>query len=80
MEEAGEEDMTCGECNENGIRVAVVKRGPQEPTEQEIKEHYVTHVPFRSWCPHCVAAAAKSSPHRHEAERERSVPSEHVDY
>ena len=44
-------------------------------------DHYITHVPYRSWCPHCVAAAAKASPHKKvDGEKENSVPSQHVDY
>ena len=79
-EEKKEEDIECGICHESGVRAPVTKKGPGEPTEQEIKEHYVTHVPFRSWCPHCVAAAAKSSPHKKSEERDTSVPRQHIDY
>ena len=79
-EEEREEEMECGVCNEPGVRVAVIKRGPKDPTEQEIKEHYATHVPFRSWCPHCVAAAAKCTPHKKTEEHETSVPRQHLDY
>jgi hypothetical protein len=58
--------------DEAGVRVPVVKRGPKEPTEKEITAHNVTHVPFRSWCPHCVSAAAKATPHR--SRKEESEP------
>ena len=79
-EEKKEEDIECGICHESGVRAPVTKKGPGETTEQEIMEHYVTHVPFRSWCPHCVAAAAKSSPHKKSEERDTSVPRQHIDY
>ena len=36
---------------EAGKRTVKIRRGPQEPTQQEILEHNATHVPFRSWCP-----------------------------
>ena len=26
--------------------------------------HYTTHVPYRDWCPFCVASCARGSPHR----------------
>ena len=26
---------------------------PKQPTEQEIMEHNLTHMPYRSWCPIC---------------------------
>ena len=37
---------------------------PTAPSEQERQEHMLTHVPFRSWCPHCVRGKAVESPHR----------------
>ena len=27
---------------------------PGEPTAEEVAEHRVDHVPYRSWCSHCV--------------------------
>ena len=27
----------------------------KQPTQQERDEHELLHMPFRSWCPHCVA-------------------------
>ena len=70
----------CIECGEDGSRVAVIRRGPKEPTELEIRAHYATHVPYRSWCPHCVAAAGKATPHRQGDVHDKSVPTYHVDY
>ena len=43
------------------IRVAPI---PRTPSRQEALEHACTHVPFRSWCPHCVRGKAKSGVHR----------------
>ena len=34
------------------------------PAEQEIAEHMVTHIPFRSWCPFCVMGKAHIRPHQ----------------
>ena len=34
------------------------------PTQVEREEHERTHVPYRSWCRHCVAARASNSAHR----------------
>ena len=31
---------------------------PTQPTPQEIQEHNITHMPYRSWCPSCVQAKA----------------------
>ena len=29
-------------------------RDPGMPTDRERREHMLTHIPFRSWCEHCV--------------------------
>ena len=80
-----EEGMQCKVCNpeeeESGNRIPRFKREPKDPTSDEIRAHNSSHVPFRSWCPYCVAAAAKASPHKRcEDSRDRSVPGHHVDY
>ena len=43
----------------------------QEPllllsSEIEVAQHGLTHLPFRSWCRHCIRATGKESPH-HES-------------
>ena len=71
--------MQCEEC-EPGIRVAVFKRSPKQPTPDEKLAHDACHVPFRSWCPHCVAAAAKATPHRKGSDEDNAVACHHLDY
>ena len=39
-----------------------------KPSQQEVDEHMITHVPFRDWCPHCVRGKSKSTPHRKRKE------------
>ena len=39
---------------------------PVLPSEAEVEQHDLTHLPFRSWCRHCVRAKGKESPH-HES-------------
>ena len=39
---------------------------PVLPSEAEVEQHEVTHLPFRSWCRHSVRAEDKESPH-HES-------------
>ena len=34
------------------------------PSPEEVEEHYRTHVPFRSWCPHCVKGQGQNAPHK----------------
>ena len=80
--EVTEEDLMCSPCGgEYGRRDVRVKRGPKDPTAEEIEEHNACHVPYRSWCPHCVAAAGKASAHHRGPERdEPAVPYHHVDH
>ena len=40
-----------------------VIRRPETPTNQEIADHLPLHLPYRSWCPDCVAGRGVSSPH-----------------
>ena len=37
---------------------------PNPPSRQEALEHNCTHIPFRSWCQHCVRGKSKSSHHK----------------
>ena len=39
---------------------------PVLPSESEVEEHELTHLPLRCWCRHCVRAKGKESPH-HES-------------
>ena len=36
---------------------------PKEPSPTEVNRHNLTHLPYRSWCPHCVAARRANAPH-----------------
>ena len=61
------------------VRVA---RHPGDPTEAEIEEHCVTHVPYRSWCPVCVKAKGKEDDHpkdAHTQEDKMGLPIESLD-
>jgi len=55
---------------------------PATPTEQEVKEHELTHTPYRGWCKHCVAGKAITTPHRACVgnAREMIVPVVSIDY
>ena len=42
---------------EAGMRRPERKAAPEEPAE-----HMLTHIPFRSWCRHCVRGRGKEEP------------------
>ena len=52
------------------------RRSPKEPTELERLRHEATHVPYRSWCQHCVRGHGRRKPHYRKAEgdSEGTVP------
>ena len=39
-------------------------RDPGQPSQAEVDEHNVTHIPYRPWCEWCVRGKAKRSPSR----------------
>ena len=56
-------------------------KAPYQPTQKEIDDHNPTHLPYRSWCRHCVRGRGKSLPHRHlDAEQDHTVPTVSLDY
>ena len=51
------------------------------PREEEVRMHNQTHLPYRSWCPHCVRGKARRRNHRKMMRRMRSkIPVISVDY
>ena len=45
-----------------------------EPSLEEVARHNLTHIPYRSWCPHCVAARKKHMAHQQSSSAPRSLP------
>ena len=39
---------------------------PTQPTKQEMAEHALTHMPYRSWCPICVKAKGKQDAYKQQ--------------
>ena len=40
-------------------RTSMMQSKPEEPTQQEIENHALTHEPYKAWCPLCVQYRAK---------------------
>ena len=58
-----------------------VARDPGQPTAIEKAAHNVTHVPYRSWCPHCVRGRAKGRQRRRLCmSRDDDIPHAAIDY
>ena len=59
-----QEDEGDDEEMENGRRTTVKLQDLSMPTKAEREEHDKTHLPFRSWCRHCVRGRGNELPHR----------------
>ena len=90
--EEGEEATPGGrlEIGDAGVEVAdqdegrrpAALRAPNRVTQAEREEHELTHIPYRQWCPICVKARGRSTPHRSRTEEQRreGVPKISLDY
>jgi hypothetical protein len=59
-----EENLTISEGEEEeGIKVAI-RKTERAPSTEEVAMHMVNHIPFRSWCSHCVKGRAHGNQHR----------------
>ena len=60
---------------------ALRRRPAARPSEDEVRRHRATHIPFRDWCPECIAGAANDWPHKKRSEPVKlKVPELHCDY
>ena len=46
---------------------------PRLPTVEERREHELTHIPYRNWCPHCIRGRGKDLDHRKGIDEERGL-------
>ena len=79
QEDVGLEDKEYGGEEDFGLRVPLKVADPKLPSAEEVEAHNLTHLPYRSWCPHCVRGKGKTMDHR-RASREKIVRELHVDY
>ena len=71
----GPEEEEMGEAN------LKVVRDPGCPSKEEMERHYMTHMPFRSWCPICIQGKAKENPHyRDKVRKQGDKPVVGLDY
>ena len=60
----------------------IVKAGTVRPSQKDVDEHMVSHVPFRSWCLHCIKGKSMGKPHFKKSQVDESacVPCVCMDY
>ena len=67
------------EHSEEGVRKPIRCADPGAPTEEEKKEHELTHLPYRSWCRHCVRGKGRALDHK-RCDRQPRLRTVHFDY
>ena len=81
-EDAGMQGVEGTGSDLRGKKENVMRRilDPTRPTEKEVEQHNITHLPYRNWCPHCVRAKGKDADHRKVGNGERTLPEFSFDY
>ena len=79
IEKEGDDETMGGEEEEFGTRKPMRKGNPREPTKEEKEDHEKLHIPFRSWCRHCVRGRGKEEACRKDG-RIPEVPEVHMDF
>ena len=62
------------------VQAEVVQPAARLPTAHERKIHEATHLPYRQWYGHCVAAKSKDNVHKHQEDDQRARPTVQVDF
>ena len=72
VEQAAEEEF--------GIRNPRKLLDPKLPSQKEVEEHCLTHLPYRNWCAHCVAGKGRMAPRFKHPDRADGLAEVHFDY
>ena len=62
------------------VQVPIGIPAPPQPSKAEIERHNLTHINYRSWCPHCVFGRRNNTSHRSRQHSQRKVPLFCADY
>ena len=49
-------------------------KSPATPTQSELDEHRVDHLPYRDWCPECVEGFGREAPHVNSNIKDAWIP------
>ena len=63
-----------------GVRNPRKLPDPKMPSKEEVERHYLTHLPFRSWCQYCIQGKDKTAPRFQQEQRGDGLMEVHVDY
>ena len=65
---------------QSGMRTCRKVLSPLEPSQQDIEDHQLTHLPFRNWCRFCCRGRGVELPHRRAREEGKKLPELHFDF
>ena len=80
VEREGDDGLEPPEEEQFGARNPRKMLDPKLPTQREMEEHCLTHLPYRNWCTHCVLGKGRAAPHYKRTTREDSLVEVHFDY
>ena len=67
---------------DSGVAVQIPRGlpSPPQPSKEEKARHDLTHINYRSWCPHCVFGRRNNTPHNTSQSSRRNIPLFCADY
>ena len=77
--EQGQDEDICSPCDDGQAQMPKGIKGPVNPTAAEVDLHNLTHIPYRSWCPHCIACRKPNTPN-FSSRSEKNIPLLVADY
>ena len=75
-----EEELMCGVCYDSEAIVPKSVPEVRSPTQSEVEEHNLNHIPYRSWCAHCVSGRGVERSCTSEGRQPGVLPCIHADY
>ena len=82
--EMNNEDIpeVCHPCSEESEEAKKAKgiQVSEAPSQKEVDEHMLTHIPFRSCCKSCAMGIGVSPPHRKMDKSKETIPTISIDY
>ena len=75
-----EDEKDVNDDTEAGRREVKRMQSPVKPSDAEVAAHELTHLPFRSWCRHCVRGRGTEAPHRSTQKPDGDLPEFSFDF
>ena len=78
--EINSEDFEDGDVDIEGQSIKMKVLG-RPATLKEVEQHMINHIPYRSWCRHCISGHGQSDHHRQQlGGAEQEIPTISIDY